>query len=96
MEKQLCFNYTGKQHRASDCRSKRTCSTCNEAHYSSICSKPYPSVPTMSSIDQGDAALLVVVILVDGVKCRTLLDTGAGSSYESAGLMNQSEKKPSA
>ena len=96
MEKQLCFNYTGKQHRASDCRSKRTCSTCNEAHYSSICSKPYPSVPTMSSIDQGDAALLVVVILVDGVKCRALLDTGAGSSYESAGLMNQSEKKPSA
>ena len=50
----------------------------------------------MSSIDQGDAALLVVVILVDGVKCRALLDTGAGSSYESAGLMNQSEKKPSA
>ena len=47
MEKRLCFNCTSKQHRGSDCQSKRTCSTCNERHHSSICSKPYPSVPTV-------------------------------------------------
>ena len=48
----------------------------------------------MSSTDQGDVTHLLVVILVDGVKCRALLDTGAGSSYVSAGLMNVLRKKP--
>ena len=48
----------------------------------------------MSSTDQGDVTHPVVVILVDGVKCRALLDTGAGSSYVSAGLMNVLKKKP--
>ena len=94
MEKKFRFDCTGKQHRASDCRSKRICSTCKERHHSSIYSKPYPSVPTMSSTDQGDVTHLLVVILVDGVKCRALLDTGAGSSYVSAGLMNVLRKKP--
>ena len=47
----------------------------------------------MSSTDQGDVTHSVVVILVDGVKCRALLDTGAGSSYVSAGLMNILRKK---
>ena len=42
MEEMLCFNCTGKQHRASDCGSKRTCSPCNERHHSSIFSKPHP------------------------------------------------------
>ena len=48
----------------------------------------------MPSTDQGDVTHPVVVILVDGVKCRTLLDTGARSSYVSAGLMNVVMKKP--
>ena len=47
-ERKLCFNCTGKQHRASDCRSKRLCSTCNGRRHSSICSKLYPSAPMMS------------------------------------------------
>ena len=88
------FNCTGKDHRAPDCRSKRTCSTCNERRHSSTCSKPYPSVPTMSSTDQGDLTHPLVAILVDRVKCRALLDTGAGSSYVSAGLMNVLRKTP--
>ena len=48
----------------------------------------------MSSTDQGDVTHLVVVVLVDEVKCRSLLDTGAGSSNDSAGLMNFLRKKP--
>ena len=48
----------------------------------------------MSSTDQGDVTHPVVLILVDGVKCRALLDTGAGSSYVSGGLMNVLKKKP--
>ena len=55
----------------------------------------------MSSAGQGDVTHPVVVLLVDGVKSRALLDTGAGSSYVLAGLISiqkkkkQSEKKPS-
>ena len=47
----------------------------------------------MSSTDQGDVSHSVVVLLVDGVKCRALLDTGAVSSHVSAGLMNVLKKK---
>ncbi len=32
--------------------------------------------------------------MVDGVKCRALLDTGAGSSYISSGLVKLLGKKP--
>ena len=61
----------------------------------SVFSKLYPSVPTMSSTDQGDVTHPVVVLLVDGVKCRTLLDIGVGSSYTSADLMNVLKKNQS-
>ena len=33
--KKLCFNCTGGQHKASECRSNRTC--CKGKHYTSIC-----------------------------------------------------------
>jgi len=36
----------------------------------------------------------VVVVYVDGIKCRALLDTGAGSSYASAYLLDMLDKKP--
>ena len=90
MEKKLCFNCASKQHRAPDCRSKRTCSTCNGRHHSSVGSKLYPSVPTMSSTNQ----VVVTHSHLDGVKCRALMDTVAGSSCVSADLMNVLKKKP--
>ena len=36
----------------------------------------------------------VLVIKAEGVKCRTLIDTGAGSSYASSKLINKVNKKP--
>ena len=36
----------------------------------------------------------VVIIEVEGVKCRALLDTGAGSSYASATLIDILNRKP--
>ena len=36
----------------------------------------------------------MVVVMVDGVKCRALLDTGAGSSYASAALIKQLGNQP--
>ena len=36
----------------------------------------------------------VVVVVVDGIKCRALLDTGAGSSYASVALVERLNKLP--
>ena len=36
VKKKLCFNCTGKSHRAQDCRSKKACSSCGARHHSSI------------------------------------------------------------
>ena len=36
----------------------------------------------------------VVVVDVDGIRCRALLDTGAGSSYASAALISKLNRKP--
>jgi hypothetical protein len=36
----------------------------------------------------------VVIVEVHGVECRALVDTGAGSSYASAGLLNHIRAKP--
>ena len=38
-EKQLCFNCAGGQHRATDCKSKNRCQTCQGKHHTSICDK---------------------------------------------------------
>ena len=36
----------------------------------------------------------VVVVEVEGIRCRALLDTGAGSSYASATLIGKLNRKP--
>jgi hypothetical protein len=36
----------------------------------------------------------VVVVEINGIKCRALLDTGAGSSYASSALINKLKIKP--
>ena len=79
MSKRLCFNCTGTRHRAADCKS-RSC-VCGQRHHTSICNK---------SQQGNDAKVIypVVVVKVWGVKCRALLDTGTGSSYTSAGLLD--------
>ena len=42
----------------------------------------------------GQVVYLVVVVDVDGIRCRALLDTGAGSSYASAALISKLNRKP--
>ena len=36
----------------------------------------------------------IVVVDVDGIRCRALLDTGAGSSYATAALISKLNRKP--
>ncbi|KAK3698516.1 hypothetical protein QZH41_004027 [Actinostola sp. cb2023] len=48
----------------------------------------------MLATGEGIVIYPVVVDLVEGIKCRTLLDTGAGSSYASAALLQHINKLP--
>ena len=50
----------------------------------------------MTDGKSGDAIFPVVVVKVDGITCRALIDSGAGSSYASAKLIDLVKKKPSA
>ena len=43
---------------------------------------------------KGSVTYPVVVVSVGGVQCRALLDTGAGSSYASAALLDRLGKQP--
>ena len=40
LSKRLCFNCTGTQHNASQCRSRTSCVHCKQRHHSSICDRP--------------------------------------------------------
>ena len=50
----------------------------------------------MTATSNGNASVIypVVVVEVQGVKCRALLDTGAGSSYASAALLEHLRVRP--
>ena len=49
---------------------------------------------TATSAGKGTVCHPVVVVEVNGVKCRALLDTGAGSSYASAALIDRLQARP--
>ena len=89
-EKKLCFNCTGSQHRASECKSKRSCQICQRKHHTSICDKS----STMMMATESLVIYPVVVVKVNNIMCRALLDTGAGSSYASAAILDRLNLKP--
>ena len=95
-EKRLCYNCTGANHRASECKSKMTCQNCAKRHHSSICDQKIAAEKMLTARcpDEAEVVYPVVIIEVEGVKCRALLDTGAGSSYASAKLLDQLSKRP--
>ena len=95
-DKKLCFNCTGTRHQAQDCRSKHACQRCGSRHHTSICDR-LPSNNQMMLVTgdhEGSVICPVVVVIVDGIKCRALLDTGAGSSYVSVALVERLNKRP--
>ena len=88
--KRLCFNCLGIGHRATECTSKQNCTKCGSRHHSSICDKSQEVASTMMlTTETQHVAYPVAVVKVNGIKCRALLDTGAGSSYASASLINR-------
>ena len=91
-EKKLCFNCTGTRHRADECKSKLRCQICDRKHHTSICHKQENQANPLlvaTGIPTGNVTYPVVVVEVEGIKCRALLDTGAGSSYASAALLDR-------
>ena len=79
-DKKLCFNSTGAKHRAAECRSAKTCLKCKNKHHTSICGKlaDNKSEPMLVTTE-ANVTYPVVIIKVNGVKCRALLDTGSRS-----------------
>ena len=89
-EKKLCFNCTGVKHRAADCRNKKTCQTCKNECDSSISSQLNP----MMVATEGSIIYPIVVVKVNNILCRALLDTGAGSSYVFSALLGKLSLRP--
>ena len=95
LKKRLCFNCAGDDHRASECRSRKTCLFCKRRHHTSICHRGNTD-NSMKATQIGDGPVVypVVILEVTGIKCRALLDSGAGSSYASAALLERIGAKP--
>ncbi len=91
--KGLCFNCAAKQHRAAECTSKSACGNCHLRHHSSICDRKNENQndkhssgdkKLMTDGTSGEGRFPVVVVKVNGITCRALIDSGPGSSYASA------------
>ena len=100
----LCFNCASGNHKASECASKASCQRCRKRHHTSICdSKETKSTEdstekrghALTACEKREAVFPVVVIDVNGIRCRALVDSGAGSSYVSAKLIQLLGVKPS-
>ncbi len=102
-KKKLCFNCATGQHHANACPSKSTCRKCNKRHHTSICDvkdreqdeqdKGERKVLTASA-STSEGIFPVVVVKVNGITCRALIDSGAGSSYISGKLASMLNVKP--
>ena len=97
--KKLCYNCAGTGHRAADCKSKRNCQNCGERHHSSICDRnatadSQHSTTAVLATTETNIVYPPVLVQVNGITCRALLDTGAGSSYASATLTERINQQP--
>ena len=92
-EKRLCFNCTGSGHRAASCESKGSCRNCRGKHHTSVCDREQREPEVLLTTGEHNVVYPVVVVKVEGVTCRALLDTGAGSSYLSNKLVEIIGKK---
>ena len=84
-----------------ECKSRTACQKCKRCHHTSICDNRGDNPDEVSKVlmtapNARNAMVTypVVVAEVNGVKCRALLDTGAGSSYASSTLINHIRAKP--
>ena len=74
--KHPCFNCTGTRYKAADCKCRAICQVCQKGHHTSICDTLGEHLMTATSAGKTAVIHPVVVVKVQGVKCRALLDTG--------------------
>lgn len=86
-KEKICFSCTSGNHRDAECHSRITCKYCNAEHQTSICDRAKPT--TFMTTTQDAVTYPTVLVLVNGVKRRALLDTGAESSCASFNLIEQ-------
>ena len=92
--KQLWFNCTGTNHKASACRCSSSYKFYNRRHHSSICDKePRQPEHMLVANGRGSVRYPAVVVSVGGIQCREVLDSGAGSSYASTALLDRLGKQ---
>ncbi|XP_046841042.1 uncharacterized protein LOC124435137 [Xenia sp. Carnegie-2017] len=100
-QKKLCFNCTAGQHHANACPSKSSCRNCHKRHHTSICDvtnreetpKTGQTVLTTDGCT-GEGIFPILVVKINGITCRALIDSGAGSSYISGKLASMLRVKP--
>ena len=83
-------------HHTGECFSGATCQHYRKRHRTSICDRDQTDSrrqTLMTAIENNEGILPVVMVKVDGITCRALIDTGAGSSYASAKLLDILKKK---
>ena len=89
-------------HKSVTCPSKASCQHCHLRHHSSLHdSETDVKLPngknvamTSSSNDKKEGIFPVVVVDVNGIRCRALIDSGSGSSYVSTKLIQLLGAKP--
>lgn len=76
------------------CASKLSCKNCKRRHPTSICDQLKEEKKLMTVTKSGGGTFPIVTVKANGVTCRALVDSGAGSSYASAKLVNLLHQKP--
>ena len=92
-QKGMSFNCTGTKHRAADCNSRSRCQKCGKRHHTSICTQGDQLLTAAVAGYKERVVYPIVIVNVEGILCRLLLDTGAGSSYASAALLDKIPKR---
>ena len=101
IRKRLCFNCVAGMHKSVTCPSKASCQHCHLRHHSSLHDSETDvklpngkNVAMTSSNDKKEGIFPVVVVDVNGIRCRALIDSGSGSSYISTKLIQLLGAKP--
>ena len=80
------------KHRFNECKSENIGRLCKHKHHTPICEKTQDVV--LNTNERNTSVIYpVVIILVNGIKYRALIDTGAGSSYISSTIVSKRNKQ---
>ena len=91
VKNKLCYNCTGNRHTAAKCKSLVACQVCVGHHHTSISEKRKGN--SLAATVSGQVIHPMVLVDVDGIRCRAILDTGANTSCASSSLICALGKK---